>query len=77
MVAGLVSGDDGAGFAVSLVTAVFALVVFFFTVVFFTVVAEPEPEPAAEPEPEPESPEERRNRVHEEGRAALDEMKSE
>ena len=39
-------------------------------------------EPAAEPvveEPlvaEPESPEERRQQVHEEGRAALDEMKS-
>jgi hypothetical protein len=28
------------------------------------------------PAPEPESPEERRQRVHEEGRAALDEMKS-
>jgi hypothetical protein len=36
--------------------------------------AEPEPE---EPAAEPESPDERRNRVHEEGRAALDEMKSE
>ena len=36
-----------------------------------------EPEPAAEPEPEPESPDERRSRVHEEGRAALDEMKPE
>ena len=35
---------------------------------------EPEPE---EPAAEPESPDERRNRVHEEGRAALDEMKSE
>jgi hypothetical protein len=43
------------------------------------------PEPAAEPvEPaveespgEPESPDERRSRVHEEGRAALDEMKPE
>ncbi|HZT93826.1 MAG TPA: hypothetical protein VE985_05050 [Gaiellaceae bacterium] len=36
-------------------------------------------EPAAEPEPveEPESPEDRRRRVHEEGRATLDEMKSE
>ena len=39
-------------------------------------------EPAAEPVveepsvPDPESPEERRQRVHEEGRAALDEMKS-
>jgi len=48
------------------------------------VVAEREPEPeaevVAEPEPEapePESPEERRRRVHEEGRAALDEMKPE
>jgi hypothetical protein len=36
--------------------------------------AEPEPEP--EP-PAPESPEERRRRVHQEGRAALDEMHSE
>jgi hypothetical protein len=40
-------------------------------------------EPAAEPEPgektaaEAESPEERRRRVHEEGRAALDDMHSE
>jgi hypothetical protein len=36
-------------------------------------------EPPAEPAPvdEPESPEERRRRVHEEGRATLDEMKSE
>ena len=33
-----------------------------------------EEEPA--PQPEPESPEERRQRVHDEGRAALDEMKS-
>jgi hypothetical protein len=34
--------------------------------------------PAPEEGPgEPESPEERRSRVHEEGRAALDEMKSE
>ena len=43
------------------------------------VVEEPaaEPEPVAEPEPEPESPDERRTRVHEEGRAALDDMKSE
>jgi hypothetical protein len=41
--------------------------------------AEPvEPEAKVEqPEPEPESPDERRSRVHEEGRAALDEMKSE
>jgi hypothetical protein len=44
--------------------------------------AEPEPAveaepPVAEPEPEPESPDERRTRVHEEGRAALDDMKSE
>ena len=30
-----------------------------------------------EPEPEPESPEERRRRVHEEGRSTLDDMKSE
>jgi len=29
------------------------------------------------PEPEPESPDERRRRVHEEGRAALDEMRPE
>jgi hypothetical protein len=35
--------------------------------------AEPEPEESAEPE----SPDERRSRVHEEGRAALDEMKPE
>ena len=35
---------------------------------------EDEPEPEAEPEPE--SPEDRRRRVHEEGRAAVDEMKS-
>ncbi|MFL5959068.1 MAG: hypothetical protein ACJ75G_02215 [Gaiellaceae bacterium] len=36
-------------------------------------------EPVAEEEPaaEPESPAERRRRVHEEGRAALDEMQSE
>jgi hypothetical protein len=33
--------------------------------------------PAPEAEPEPESPEDRRRRVHEEGRAALDEMKPE
>ena len=42
--------------------------------------AEPAPEPVVEEpvaEEEPESPEERRRRVHEEGRAALDEMKSE
>jgi hypothetical protein len=44
---------------------------------------EADPEPAAEPaepeaeEPPAESPDERRTRVHEEGRAALDEMKSE
>jgi hypothetical protein len=36
---------------------------------------EPE-EPSAVPE-EPESPDERRRRVHEEGRAAIDEMQSE
>jgi hypothetical protein len=43
-----------------------------------TVIAEP-PIEVAEPEEEaePESPEERRERVHEEGRAALDDMKSE
>ena len=35
-------------------------------------VAEQEPDPV----PEPESPEARRARVHEEGRAALDEMRS-
>ena len=39
------------------------------------------PDPVAveepEPEPDPESPEDRRRRVHEEGRAALDEMHSE
>ena len=44
-------------------------------------VAEPAVEEApAEPEvagPEPESPEDRRQRVHEEGRATLDDMKSE
>ena len=36
-------------------------------------------EPVIEEEPaaEPESPEERRGRVHEEGRAALDDMRSE
>jgi acetyl-CoA carboxylase carboxyltransferase component len=38
-------------------------------------------EPVAEAEeaqaPEPEPPEERRRRIHDEGRAALDEMKSE
>lgn len=40
---------------------------------------EPEPEADLEPEPgpEPESPEDRRRRIHEEGRAALDEMRSE
>jgi hypothetical protein len=37
---------------------------------------QPEPE-TEQPEPEPESPDERRSRVHEEGRAALDDMKSE
>ena len=36
-------------------------------------VEEAPPEPVAE---EPESPEDRRRRVHDEGRAALDEMKS-
>jgi hypothetical protein len=41
--------------------------------------AEPVAGPVAEEEPatEPESPEERRRRVHEEGRTALDDMKSE
>ncbi len=40
--------------------------------------AEPSAEPVVEEPPaaEPESPEERRRQVHEEGRAALDEMKS-
>jgi hypothetical protein len=40
-------------------------------------VEEAPPEPVEEDEPaaEPESPEDRRQRVHEEGRAALDEMK--
>jgi hypothetical protein len=38
----------------------------------------PEEPAAEEPEsPQPESPEERRRRVHDEGRAALDEMQSE
>ena len=43
------------------------------------VVDEPPIEPVAENEPdvEPESPEDRRRRVHEEGRAALDEMEPE
>jgi hypothetical protein len=45
------------------------------------VVAKAPPEPVAEeepaPDPEPESPEDRRRRVHEEGRSTLDEMKSE
>ena len=44
------------------------------------VLEETPPEPVAEEEPEsvpePESPEDRRARVHEEGRTALDEMKS-
>ena len=35
-----------------------------------------EPVPEEEPAVEPESPDERRQRVHEEGRAALDEMKT-
>ena len=34
------------------------------------------PDAAPEPEVEPDSPEDRRRRVHEEGRAALDEMQS-
>jgi hypothetical protein len=37
---------------------------------------EDEPVPEEEPEVEPDSPEDRRRRVHEEGRAALDEMQS-
>ena len=42
-------------------------------------VVEEAPPPVAEEEPaaEPDSPEDRRRRVHEEGRAALDEMQSE
>jgi hypothetical protein len=40
-------------------------------------VEEPAAEPQPQPEPEPDSPDERRRRVHEEGRAALDEMRSE
>ena len=42
------------------------------------VVEEAPPEPVADEEPagEPESPEDRRRRVHEEGRATLDEMHS-
>jgi hypothetical protein len=42
------------------------------------VVDEPPPEPVAEEEPavDSDSPEDRRRRVHDEGRAALDEMKS-
>jgi hypothetical protein len=42
-------------------------------------VVEPPAEPVAEEPPaaEPESPDERRRRVHDEGRAALDEMQSE
>jgi hypothetical protein len=39
--------------------------------------AEPEPPAPEEPAAEAESPEERRRRVHEEGRAALDDMQSE
>ena len=38
--------------------------------------AEPEAVPEPEPVPKPESSEDRRRRVHEEGRAALDEMQS-
>jgi hypothetical protein len=38
---------------------------------------EPTAGPEPEPESEPESPDDRRSRVHEEGRAALDEMRSE
>ena len=36
-----------------------------------------EAKPVAEEQPEPESPEDRRRRVHEEGRATLDDMKGE
>ena len=36
-----------------------------------------EPVTEEEPAPEPESPEDRRRHVHEEGRSALDEMRSE
>jgi hypothetical protein len=39
--------------------------------------SEPEPGPGPEPGPEPDTPESRRQRVHEEGRAAIDEMRSE
>lgn len=42
--------------------------------------ADPAAEPVVDEEPppaEPETPEERRQRVHEEGRAALDDMQSE
>lgn len=39
-------------------------------------VEEPEPPAESAVEDPPESPEERRQRVHDEGRAALDEMKS-
>ena len=39
------------------------------------VAEEPPSEAAAEDSPEPESPDERRRRVHDEGRATLDEMK--
>jgi hypothetical protein len=48
-----------------------------------TVVEEQPPEPTADADaadeepPEPESPDERRRRVHDEGRAALGEMRSE
>jgi hypothetical protein len=38
--------------------------------------AEPAAEATVEQPPEPESPDERRRQVHEEGRAAVDEMKS-
>jgi hypothetical protein len=38
--------------------------------------AEPAAEVTVEEPPEPESPDERRRQVHEEGRAAVDEMKS-
>jgi hypothetical protein len=38
-------------------------------------VADPEPEPEPETELPPEDPQERRKRVHEQGRSALDEIR--
>ena len=46
------------------------------TVVVDEAPPEPELEAEAEPATDPESPDDRRRRVHGEGRAALDEMKS-